>query len=108
MKPLHGMQQKKILFYLNNTNIKKIALYWPMQYELDTRPLIKLLLEKNMSISLPSILSNQIKFLNWNLNDTLVFDKLKFYHPKKNAIQTIPNIVQDVYKFLVNQVTPAV
>ena len=84
---------KKILFYLYNTNIKKIALYWPMQYELDTRPLIKLLLEKKVSISLPSILSNQIKFLNWNFNDALIFNQLKFYHPKKNAIQKEPAIV---------------
>ena len=64
-----------------------------MLYELDTRPLIKLLLERNISILLPSILANQIKFLKWNLNETLVLNQLKFYHPKKIAIQKIPNIV---------------
>ena len=84
---------KNFFFYFNKTNIKKIGLYWPIQYELDTRPLIKLLLEKKISVSLPSILSNQIKFLNWNLNDALIFNQLKFYHPKKNAIQKEPNII---------------
>lgn len=84
---------KKIFLYLKKKSINEIALYWPMPYELDTRPLIKLLLEKNISILLPTILANQIKFLSWNLDDALLFDQLKFYHPKKNAIQKIPSIV---------------
>ena len=84
---------KNFFFYFNKIKIKRIGLYWPMQYELDTRPLIKLLLEKNISILLPSILSNQMQFLNWNLNNALIFNKLKFYHPKKNAIQKIPDFV---------------
>ena len=84
---------KNFFFYFNKNNIKKVALYWPMNYELDTRPLIKLLLEKNINIFLPSILANQMKFFNWNLNETLIFNQLKFYHPKKNTIQKMPNIV---------------
>ena len=36
----------KIFFFYLKKNIKSIGLYWPMLYELDTRPLIKLLLEK--------------------------------------------------------------
>ncbi|MAH89505.1 MAG: 5-formyltetrahydrofolate cyclo-ligase [Pelagibacterales bacterium] len=84
---------KKFFFYFNKTNIKKIGLYWPMQYEIDTRPLIKLLLIKNINILLPSIFSNQIKFLNWNFKDDLIFNQLKFYHPKENAVQKKPDIV---------------
>ena len=36
---------KNFLFNLKGNN-KSIGLYWPMFYELDTRPLIKLLLER--------------------------------------------------------------
>ena len=37
-----------------------------MLYELDTRPLIKLLLEKKIDIYLPSVSSDQLKFFNGN------------------------------------------
>ena len=46
---LEGCQ--KFFFYFKK-NIKSIGLYWPMLYELDTRPLIKLLLEKKIDIYL--------------------------------------------------------
>ncbi len=44
---LHGKLPKIFFFYFKK-NIKSIGLYWPMLYELDTRPLIKLLLEKKL------------------------------------------------------------
>ena len=75
---------KNFFFYLNK-NIKSIGLYWPMLYELDTRPLIKLLLEKKIDIYLPSVSSNQLKFFQWKLNDSLTYNNLKFYEPKKNS-----------------------
>ena len=36
----------KNFFFNLKKNIKSIGLYWPILYELDTRPLIKVLLEK--------------------------------------------------------------
>ena len=38
----------KNFFFHFKKNIKSIGLYWPMLYELDTRPLIKLLVEKKL------------------------------------------------------------
>ena len=83
---------KNFFFYFKK-NIKSIGLYWPMLYELDTRPLIKLLLEKNIDIYLPSVSSNQLKFFQWKLNDTLTFNRLKFYEPKQKSIQKNPSLI---------------
>ena len=83
---------KHFFFYLKE-NIKSIGLYWPMSYELDTRPLIKLLLEKQIDIFLPSVSSNQLKFFQWKLNDILIFNNLKFYEPKQRFIEKNPDII---------------
>ena len=77
---------KNFFFHLKK-NIKSIGLYWPMLYELDTRPLIKLLVEKKIDIYLPSVSSNQLKFFQWKLNEPLTFNKLKFYEPKQKSIK---------------------
>ena len=83
---------KNFFFYFKK-NIKSIGLYWPMLYELDTRPLIKLLLEKKIDIYLPAVSSNQLKFFQWKLNDILTFNKLKFYEPKQKSIQKNPSLI---------------
>ena len=83
---------KNFFSYLKK-NITSIGLYWPMLYELDTRPLIKLLLEKKIDIYLPSVSSNQLKFFQWKLNDTLTFNRLKFYEPKQKSIQKNPGLI---------------
>ena len=64
-----------------------------MLYELDTRPLITLLLEKKIDIYLPSVSLNQLKFLQWKLNDDLVYNKLKFYEPKQKSVQKNPDLI---------------
>ena len=83
---------KNFYFYLKD-DIKTIGLYWPMLYELDTRPLIKLLIEKEIDIFLPSVFSNKLNFLHWKLNDKLVYNKLKFYEPKQKTIKKIPELI---------------
>ena len=83
---------KNFFFYLKE-NIKSIGLYWPMLYELDTRPLIKSLIEKKIDIYLPSISSNKLKFFKWKLNDSLTFNSLKFYEPKQKSYQQTPNLI---------------
>ena len=83
----------KNFFFHFKKNIKSIGLYWPMLYELDTRPLIKLLVEKKIDIYLPSVSSNQLKFFQWKLNDTLTFNRLKFYEPKQKSIQKNPSLI---------------
>ena len=83
----------KNFFFHFKKNINSIGLYWPMLYELDTRPLIKLLLEKKIAIYLPTVSSNQLKFFQWKLNDPLTFNKLKFYEPKQKSIQKNPSLI---------------
>ena len=83
----------KNFFYNLKKNIKSIGLYWPIMYELDTRPLIKVLLEKKFDIFLPSVFSGQLKFLQWKLNDDLIFNKLKFYEPTQKLIQRKPELI---------------
>ena len=83
---------KNFFFYLRE-NIKSVGLYWPMLYELDTRPLIKSLLEKKIDIYLPSVSSNKLTFFQWKLNDNLIYNKLKFYESKQNSIQKIPTLI---------------
>ena len=83
---------KNFFSYLKK-NITSIGLYWPMLYELDTRPLIKLLLEKKIDIYLPSVSSNQLKFFQWKLNNTLTFNRLKFYEPSQKFIQKTPSLI---------------
>ena len=83
---------KNFFFYLKE-NIKSIGLYWPMLYELDTRPLIKLLLEKKIDIYLPSVSSNKLNFFQWKLNDILIYNNLKFYEPNQNYVQKNPELI---------------
>ena len=83
---------KNFFFYLKE-NIKTIGLYWPMPYELDTRPLINLLLQKKIEVYLPSIFSNQLIFTKWQLNDALEYNRLKFYEPRKKLIRKNPELI---------------
>ena len=46
-----------------------IGCYWPIQDELDTRPLISELIKKKIKIALPVILDNCMLFKSWNIND---------------------------------------
>ena len=62
-------------------SFKKIAAYWPMTYELDTRPLIKILLENNINVMLPVVSEDKLKFVKWDNADKLNYNKLKFYEP---------------------------
>ncbi len=83
---------KNFLFNLKGNN-KSIGLYWPMFYELDTRPLIKLLLEKKIDIYLPSVSSNKLEYFQWKLNDILIYNNLKFYEPRRISVQKIPDLI---------------
>lgn len=83
----------KNFFFNFKENLKTVGLYWPMLYELDTRPLIKLLIEKKVDIFLPTVSANRLQFLQWKLNDELEYNKLKFYEPKQKLFKKNPNLV---------------
>ena len=83
----------RLFFSKFNQIAEKIALYWPMIYELDTRPLIKNLIEKNINISLPTLLNNNLVFKKWDHEIELKCNHLKFYEPLKNSEEIKPNVV---------------
>ena len=71
----------------------KVGIYWPMKYEIDTRPLIKILLEKKINLLLPTIVDNKMSFKSWNNNNNLKQNYYKFYEPHKNASSSKPDII---------------
>lgn len=71
----------------------KIGVYWPMHYEIDTRPLIKILLEKKFNLYLPTIINNKMSFKFWNNNYGLKQNYYKFYEPHKSALSSKPDII---------------
>ena len=70
-----------------------IGCYWPIQDELDTRPLISELIKKKIKIALPVILDNCMLFKSWNIKDSLFFSKYKFYGPSMKSSTLKPNII---------------
>ena len=62
---------------------KKISLYYPSNYEVDTTKLFEELnRKKSLSISLPIILNNRtMKFVKWKLSDPLEVNNYGFLEP---------------------------
>ena len=81
-------------FFLKySKNYKKIAAYWPMTYELDTRPLIKILLENDINILLPVITKGDLNFVKWDIGNKLKYNKLKFYEPYNYNYFSDPELI---------------
>lgn len=83
-------------FFFNNVDLKKIkviGLYWPILYEIDTRPLIKSLSIRKKVLALPSIEKNVMIFKKWKINEPLFLNAEKFYVPKSDAMQIVPDIL---------------
>ena len=68
---IYFLHQKKYLI-----EGKKIALYWPIGSEIDTRPSLAALNEYKILISIASTEKNNIKFRLWKPNAKLVINKL--------------------------------
>ncbi len=67
--------------------IKTIGGYYPINYELDCLPVLKKLVEKNFSISLPVIgASNQMNFFNWSLDTYLKVNSMGIPEPVSKTI----------------------
>jgi 5-formyltetrahydrofolate cyclo-ligase len=84
----------KNFFKLFNITSKDIVgCYWPINNELDTRPLISLLSLKNIKIALPIIIKEKMLFKSWDTKQKLYFSKYKFYSPSKSSVTLSPNII---------------
>ena len=80
---------------INFKKKKKISLYYPSNYEVDTFYLFKMLKEKyRASISLPKILSSgRMKFVPWNFFNPLKVNKYGFLEPSNDSKMVFPEII---------------
>ena len=84
---------KKIISFLKITPKDIVGCYWPINNELDTRPLISILSLKNIRIALPIIVDEKMIFKTWKSSEKLYFSKYKFYSPHKSATTLTPSII---------------
>ena len=85
------MRQFLNYFAINSEDI--IGVYWPINYEIDTRPLISYLIRKKIKICLPIIENKAMSFKLWMPHEKLHHSKLKFYSPSSNSQTITPNII---------------
>ena len=85
------MRQFLNYFAINSEDI--IGVYWPINYEIDTRPLISYLIRKKIKICLPIIENKAMSFKLWMPHEKLHYSKLKFYSPSSNSQTITPNII---------------
>ena len=90
---LSAWNASKNFFYKKFSPLAKVGIYWPMNYEIDTRPLIKVLLEKKFNLYLPTIINNKMSFKSWDKNNDLKLNYYKFYEPHKSALSSKPDII---------------
>ena len=83
----------KLFFSKYKTTYKNIGAYWPINFELDTRPIIKVLLENKITIFLPCINEDKLNFFKWDNKKKLVFNKLKFYEPVFSSSIGEPDLI---------------
>ncbi len=84
---------KNLISFLKITSKDIIGCYWPINNELDTRPLISLLSLKKIKIALPVIKNEKMLFKSWETKQKLYFSKYKFYSPSKSSLTLSPNII---------------
>lgn len=85
---------KPLLNILKKKRKKKISLYYPSNYEVDTYYLMQILNKAKFSTSLPKTLPNGvIKFMKWSLNDVLMVNRYGFLEPLDNAEEAFPEAI---------------
>ena len=84
---------KNFIINFNIDSSTVVGCYWPINSELDTRPLICSLNEKNIGIALPIIRQNKMSFKSWKPQEKLYFSKYKFFSPSTQAKDLSPDII---------------
>ena len=83
-----------ILNIINKKNLKKIAVYYPSNYELNTLKLFKILKKKKgVTTLIPSISKNSMKFVKWNLSEPLKVNHFGFLDPIINIKSLTPDLI---------------
>ena len=85
---------KPLMKILKRKGKKKVSIYYPSNYEVDTYHLIRMLNKGKFSISLPKTMSNGIiKFVKWSLNDALMVNRYGFLEPLDTTEETLPEVI---------------
>ncbi len=85
---------KPILKILRQKRQKKVSVYYPSNYEVDTYHLIQILSKEKFSLSLPKTLRNGIiKFVNWAPNEALMVNKFGFLEPLNMTKKVVPDVI---------------
>ena len=79
---------------IKKNNYRKIAIYYPSNYELNTLKLFKLLSNNKKFITLlPSLSKGSMKFVAWNLFKPLEVNTFGFLDPKGKSKAIIPDLI---------------
>tara|TARA_B100000959_G_C14560600_1_gene451545 strand:- start:38 stop:583 length:546 start_codon:yes stop_codon:yes gene_type:complete len=86
---------KPLIKIIDKEKKRKISLYYPSNYELDTSNLFKILANrKNLSTFLPKLLSDgTMKFVSWKFFDPLKVNSFGFLEPKINGKSVVPDMM---------------
>ena len=86
---------KPIVKILKSKKIKSISLYYPSNYEVDTRKLFKILnLRKGFATSLPVISTKgTMKFVEWKLTEPLKVNNYGFLEPSNGKKVNNPDLI---------------
>ena len=86
---------KPLINFITKNKIKKIAIYYPSNYEFDTLKLLQILEKRDRTQTLlPVILkNNSMKFVSWKFSDPLIVNKFGFLEPQINGKTDVPDLI---------------
>ena len=86
---------KPLIRIINREKKRKISLYYPSNYEVNTLSLLKNLgNKKKFSTLLPKILSNgKMKFISWKFFEPLAVNRFGFLEPESNGKSIEPELM---------------
>jgi 5-formyltetrahydrofolate cyclo-ligase len=75
--------------------MRAVALFWPLQDEIDTRPLLRALHELGVPTALPRITgrSEPLRFHRWHPDEPLVAGPFRVQEPPAEAAEIVPAIM---------------
>ena len=85
---------KPLIKIIKSKGIRKISLYYPSNYEVDTTELFDMLNQKKeISIFMPKLINGQkMKFIKWNHLDPLKVNTFGFLEPLSNGKNIKPDL----------------
>ena len=83
-----------IIKLIKKKNIRKIALYYPSNFEVSTLKLFEILNnKKSLSTYLPALSNGYMKFVKWKLLQPLKVNNFGFLDPASSKAQCYPDLI---------------